>query len=350
MCLIIYKPNNEATFSDEHLKNSISRNTDGAGVMYVENGRIYTDKILGGVINSEDTIFDWCKAHLESKDTVAIHHRSTTHGADELVNLHPYCVLNKDEGDAIDLYVMHNGVIHGTKSTGKHSEFSDTWHYVNDSLKPMLKGRHDLIYLEEFRNHVQSFIGGNNKLLFMDNTGEVFIVNQDVGLWQPEGKCWISNTYSTSTIHIPKSNSLLSGYGNIGSSYNTAKDKRYTGSYGTPVVIDNNKTSNVITMEDKKKEMLSDSSKNSGSLSGIGKSKRVAYGNTNLATRLKTVEELFAEDMFYIESSPMEIVNKLLEDGFSLDKCRTLVSTLPEFTLASVIEEALERIYSRDYT
>jgi predicted glutamine amidotransferase len=132
MCLIAFKESHNGVFTNRQFKYMIARNPDGFGVMYREKGRVKVIKSLGS--NSEKfQIF----AKIRHKDFWAMHARIRTHGAIDETNCHPYKILSKDEGDAIDLYLMHNGTI--AKAPTTDSTKSDTWHYVEHVLKPLVK-------------------------------------------------------------------------------------------------------------------------------------------------------------------------------------------------------------------
>jgi hypothetical protein len=203
MCLIIYKPTNEYSFSTVDMEASISRNDDGVGVMYYEDGRVLVDRLVEG---TEGELTNFCLTYLNTKPNIVIHHRLKTHGKIDEVNTHPFKVLSIDDGDAIDLYMMHNG----TLTYGHNVDHSDTHVFVNEFLNPILKVNPHLLYNAAFREFLGKSIG-SNKLVFMDSYGEVILINEDLGKWQSdtdEGKgCWISNTYSltkkvTYTPHV----------------------------------------------------------------------------------------------------------------------------------------------------
>jgi len=316
VCLIVYKPDGDSAFTDEHMRSSIDRNDDGAGVMFIDDGRVRVDKIVGdsNLETNQDTLFEWCSNHFNSHDRLLMHHRMTTDGKNCLDNCHPYKVLSKDEDDPIDLYMMHNGVISNCK-TGITAELSDSRKYVEEYLRPMLKLNHELIHLEAFHAHMEDFIGSSSKLSFMLDDGRVYIVNEKAGKWQDTG-CWISNTYSIGT-----------------NTYN----------HNNGVYIPN--TSNVIAWGgDKKKDSTSTRQSNPISVNN----QPLVYGNNALAM----YEEMeFYHDLYphWLTMEPDEIVDKLLETGYSLHQIQEVVSVVDQYTLASIMEELLERISVRDY-
>lgn len=186
MCLIIKKPAN-FNFNDAWLKDFFSYNRDGFGIMYAEGGELIIDK----KVPKNDKAFLKAMKKVEDKAAV-IHLRMKTHGEINEANTHPYPVLNKDE-HGIDLWMMHNGVLHVAASDTP--EMSDTWHYIRDIIKPVLEVQPDMLHVPAFQELIAEHIG-NNRLAFMDNLGNVTIINEDQGT-EFQG-CWLSNTYAWS--------------------------------------------------------------------------------------------------------------------------------------------------------
>jgi hypothetical protein len=89
---------------------------------------------------------------------------------------------------------MHNGIL----STGNkaNEKLSDTWHYINDYLKPMLAGNPDFAFHPAFKALVSDHIGGSNKFVLMDNEGRSVVINESAGVYW--GGLWLSNTYAWS--------------------------------------------------------------------------------------------------------------------------------------------------------
>jgi hypothetical protein len=116
-----------------------------------------------------------------------------THGDIDLDNCHPYEVLNRLE-HGIDLWLMHNGIL----STGNKADESksDTWHYIEDYLKPLLSANPDFAFHPSFSEIVGDHIGSSNKFILMDNEGRQAVINHGSGVhW---AGLWLSNTYAWS--------------------------------------------------------------------------------------------------------------------------------------------------------
>ena len=155
--------------------------------MFSNNGDLVIKKIIPK--NAQEFI-QFYRADIQGRDC-AFHLRMRTHGAIDLINCHPYEVLNRAE-HGIDLWLMHNGIL----STGNkaNEKLSDTWHYINDYLKPMLAGNPDFAFHPAFQALIADHIGGSNKFVLMDNEGRSVVINESAGVYW--AGLWLSNTYA----------------------------------------------------------------------------------------------------------------------------------------------------------
>jgi hypothetical protein len=205
MCIIIYKKAN-ARFDEELLRASIFHNPDGFGIMYAEHGRVIGVK---GLFKPESVLRIW-NENIDRE--IAVHLRFATSGEVTSKNTHPFQVLNLAEHGR-DLWMMHNGTINTVKITDK--DRSDTFHFVEGYLKPLLADNPDQLYNEAFQKFLGLTVSGS-RLLFMEGDGRVTIINKNQG--KIKAGCWVSNTYS---IVKPKSKKTINGSGNpIGIRYN----------------------------------------------------------------------------------------------------------------------------------
>ena len=200
MCLIVHKESANSEFTLSQFYTSFTRNTDGLGIMYVEDDRVKVDKVVGGYKEQLELF----RKH-QDRDMYCLHQRFKTKGLINEVNCHPYKILDYDE-DGLDLYMMHNGTM---QVTIKDQDMSDTWHFAEYYLKPVLKADPNLINNEEFQELISGYIGNGNKLLFLNNYGEVLIFNEEKG--HTENGCWFSNQYSIKPIVNEHINKYYSG-------------------------------------------------------------------------------------------------------------------------------------------
>ena len=172
--------------SNEWLADFYSHNADGIGVMWSEAGQLHVEKLVPKNLKELQKFY---RKYADGKNC-AVHLRMRTHGDIDLDNCHPYQVFS--EADGYPLWLMHNGVLHtgNAKDTAK----SDTWHYINNIIKPALAGRPEQFMSSWFQTLIEEHIGTGNRFVLMDAHGNVQTFNHDTGvMW---GDVWMSNTYA----------------------------------------------------------------------------------------------------------------------------------------------------------
>ena len=187
MCLLVTQMKENAPLSDSWLSDFYASNQDGVGVMYAQNNELVIKKILP--VSAADFI-DFYREEIQGK-RCAFHLRMRTHGATDLINCHPYKLLDKAT-HGIDMALMHNGIL----STGnaRDTTKSDTWHYIRDILRPLLKSNPDYAFTRGFADLVGAHIGFSNKFVIMDARGRMAHVNKSAGVYY--AGLWLSNTYA----------------------------------------------------------------------------------------------------------------------------------------------------------
>ena len=194
MCLLM-KVSKDSRFSTEFLTDVYNNNSDGLGIMWHdENNQLHCVKIIPKNAKQATKFF---RQHAEGKDCI-VHYRFTTHGETRADNTHPYPVMGVEGAPEHEVAMMlaHNGIL----STGnaKDPSRSDTYHYINDYLYPLLNKNPDLILEPAFINMVNSHIGSSNKFAIMDNRGNTVLFNEDAFV-KYEGSL-LSNTYAYNAV------------------------------------------------------------------------------------------------------------------------------------------------------
>lgn len=192
------------------LRDILDSNGDGLGAMYVTSKRVLrTPKI---VTSDPLQAIGFIKQLPADDREMAIHFRMKTHGHIDLTNCHPYTVLPDQ------LAMMHNGVISWVDDTSDLSK-SDTWHYIEQFMKPMLQASPQLFLVPAFQEVIEEHIGTGNRFVFMDKEGNLAILNRRTGI--EHGGMWFSNTYAWSPeLLIPGYKKKWTAYG----SYVAAND------------------------------------------------------------------------------------------------------------------------------
>jgi hypothetical protein len=195
MCLLLTQSKSSPILSDAWLSDFYSFNGDGVGVMFAHHGELIIKKIIP---NTAQEFIDFYRENIAGRDC-AFHLRMRTHGDIDLLNCHPYEILNRSE-HGLDLWLMHNGVL----STGNKADTtkSDTWHYIQNYLKPMLSGNPDFAFHPSFKALIEDHIGSSNKFVIMDNEGRQTVINEGSGVYW--GGLWLSNTYAWSASKSAK--------------------------------------------------------------------------------------------------------------------------------------------------
>lgn len=181
MCILIHQPK-DYCFTAEHLADFYGRNPDGFGaiVNHADERGVVVYKIVGTLKEIEDLYFNSVACY-----EAIIHFRMKTHGDIDMDNCHPYQVTD-------GLWMAHNGIL--SSGNSKDPKKSDTWHYINDFIKPMLETTPSALENPYIRGYIGVHIGASNKFGFMDNSGQVFIINKHSGV-EYDG-VWFSNTYA----------------------------------------------------------------------------------------------------------------------------------------------------------
>jgi hypothetical protein len=218
MCLLV-EQKTTTNFSDEFLADVYSKNSDGLGIMYAENGNVIVRKVLP---RSAADFINYYREHADGRDCIW-HARMKTHGDIDLENCHPYKVTNQ-------IWMAHNGIL----SSGNDNDpsKSDTWHFIRNVIEPALAYQPDLLESQQYRDFIGDLIGRTNKFGFMTNSGLSVIINRASGVTY--NGAWLSNTYAWSASRYGVGTAASKSYGGnyLGySSYNTYSSKSTYGYY-----------------------------------------------------------------------------------------------------------------------
>ena len=199
MCVAIHLPKH-TTLTDEEIGQCWATNSDGAGFMYANGGKLIVVKGLMKLDAFRKAFENHSKiANDTGKGGMCVHFRIKTHGKQDQVNTHPHVVIRGTLG------LIHNGVL-SDFTWAECSEFSDT---------ALLVKR----YLSKFPPNwwrcqaLCNFIAGHvkpSKLVTMDNAGNVMLFNPHLGEYEKGTNRWFSNTYWRNRTYV--SRSVVSDY------------------------------------------------------------------------------------------------------------------------------------------
>lgn len=187
MCLLCYiEPN--APVNWQGLEVATINNPDGFGwAIHLED-----EILIGRSMDATEAIETFHDARKEYPDTHAMFHaRWATHGAENLLNVHPFDVkLNgEQQGQTI---LAHNGVI--PVSIPKGDWRSDT-RYFAEEIMPMRAQR--IFDRPEKVKRLAKFIGGSKLVVFTTDPqfeADVYIINESMGHWK-DGTWWSNDSY-----------------------------------------------------------------------------------------------------------------------------------------------------------
>lgn len=239
MCIAIMNPK-KVTLKKQTLRNCWDNNSDGAGMLYVDNGKLKVFKEMDDFNTFYNKYLDIKKTHKES--TIVLHFRISTHGKINKTNCHPFLV-DKNIG------FVHNGIISGMPHS---NDFSDTYMFNELYLKKLPRGFEKN---EAIKALIEDFIG-TNKLIFLDSDNNATIFNEKAGTW--DNDCWFSNTtykysydgwvdYGGTKKYAGYGTGYSSNWGSYGK-YGTPKQNKY-GSHGATPKKDD-KPASVIKFAD----------------------------------------------------------------------------------------------------
>lgn len=172
MCLIALKTAG-AHLNENEIRHDFSHNPDGAGFMYVKNGRVHWEK---GFFNVQELINRWNEV-VDDSMVAALHTRIATHGAHNSSLCHPFPLdgsnLFKEKGDA-NLVLMHNGVIPKMEWFESYEDGdSDTSAYCR-RITPILKGNLPDNKLSKMLEDQ----GGGSRFLILNGNGEFVTIGR----------------------------------------------------------------------------------------------------------------------------------------------------------------------------
>jgi predicted glutamine amidotransferase len=182
VCLAIYKPNG-VEIAQRYLRHGFHNNMDGAGFAVCINNKI---AIFKGY-TTFDSFMEAYKPH--ATRAAIIHFRIATHGETTTKNCHPFGLHD-------DRYaIIHNGIIN--IDTKFQKEMSDTWHFGELVLTPMLQKmpfNHPVLkYL------IETSIGTYNKIVMLRKDGAHVIFNEKQGAWH-RGAWYSNDSYKRSKV------------------------------------------------------------------------------------------------------------------------------------------------------
>jgi len=193
MCIIAVQTKGNF-ISKKTLRNCWDNNGDGAGIMYVDNGKIVVKKELYNF----DKFMQYKRDADKVGGNIVLHFRISTSAGINLANIHPFKVNS-------EVHFCHNGIL--DIEVPFDSQINDTQIFNNNILRNLPKG---FQYNHAIMQLIELSIGDRNKFVMLDVLGNYFIINENAGKW--DNGNWFSNTsYSYSYSNTITSNYYAKG-------------------------------------------------------------------------------------------------------------------------------------------
>jgi len=182
MCVVIHKPR-EVLIPDDLLTAALTLNHEGWGLM----GFDANDDLI--IERHAVSKYKQIAAALHSRRDadLVLHLRQRTRGTEGIDNTHPFKLSEH-------LYLMHNGTLHLGQLGGSHAAGrSDTWHFVQQVLRPLHQRYSGLLGDPTFLRLLEVALKPENKVALLDaRSKRIAILNREHGA-EFEG-LWLSNT------------------------------------------------------------------------------------------------------------------------------------------------------------
>ena len=160
MCLIVYKPQGYK-FDRAIINNAMVFNSDGWGLMWVQNGKIKTLKNTD--MSKLYTALDKLE---EAQLSISLHLRMATHGPIIKDNCHPFTSPCKQ------FAMMHNGVVSYAKMIGTES---DTRAFCRETAWPALT---QYFSYDDGIDAIEAADRSGSRLIFLNSNGQFRITGQ----------------------------------------------------------------------------------------------------------------------------------------------------------------------------
>lgn len=193
MCIIIAKDKKSRLPKEEELRNAFNYNNDGAGFMYVDNGKVIIDK---GYMKY-DAFLKRYKSLLEKYNnfknkSLVIHCRIGTSGKNTKGNTHPYPITDKvnllrTKKLTQDIGIVHNGIIRGY---GTATGLNDTQEFISKYIYPLYKHWNGFYKNEDIVYGIEEIT--NSKFAILDSSDTIYYIGDFI---DDGGLKFSNNTY-----------------------------------------------------------------------------------------------------------------------------------------------------------
>ena len=176
MCIIAAKPAGVPMPGAETLRTMWDHNDDGAGLMYVEKGKVRIEKGFMKYKSFEKALGRLGDRLDLTATPLVLHFRIRTHGGTNPECTHPFPITDsvgalKKLQISTDVGVAHNGIIH---SVTPRPGISDTMEYIATQLAPLKRAMPKFYENKDARLLIQNAIG--SRMVFLTKMGRLYTI------------------------------------------------------------------------------------------------------------------------------------------------------------------------------
>jgi len=191
MCIIVSKAKKIKMPDGKTLLRCFENNSDGAGIMWVENGVV---NIRKGFMSYKEFDSFICKLgnRLDLTDTALVmHFRITTHGGTNAQTCHPFPISRKIPhlkriSFTTNIGVAHNGII----PIKCHKALSDTQTYIMQNLSYIKKVKPDFYKDKSIMEKIEKDI--HSKMCFLTKDEEIYTIGKFI---EEDGVLYSNSSY-----------------------------------------------------------------------------------------------------------------------------------------------------------
>ena len=216
MCVIIAKDKRDRLPTIQEMQQCFSYNSDGAGFMYTDKGKVVIDK---GYMTWKTFIKHYTELvakYDNFKDkSLVIHFRIGTGGGNNVHNTHGYPLTNKisemqKTHTTCDVGIMHNGII--SDYTPQENYYNDTQEFIKSFMYNLKALDKEFYKRKYFRDMIKN--NSNSKWAILDKDDNLYTI----------GTFMTDNGLAFSNLNHKPYTKYNYGYSSIGKDYTTEED------------------------------------------------------------------------------------------------------------------------------
>ena len=195
MCIIVSKAKGLDIPEEKILQRCFNTNSDGAGLMYVKDGKIQIEKGYMTYADFKNRLDELNKLYDLRGKSLVMHFRITTSGGTNPHNCHPFPISNSPielkSTNIIteEVAVAHNGIINAYSYVKENDVLSDTQLFIQKCIYPIMQLQKDFYKNKSIMSMFGDIIN-NSRLCFLDKEENLYYV----GDWISDNGIMYSNS------------------------------------------------------------------------------------------------------------------------------------------------------------